>query len=777
MTAAERGPHSGKRAIRFGAYATVLVGLVSAGDRAYGAAAAEASASGPEQLQEITVTATRRSETALAAPIAISAYSGQELTTYGVQSLQDLNKVDASIQVTNFGSTQQQIVIRGISSSIAATTGLYLDESPLQGGFQNNFRGDGTPGLRLIDVERVEVLKGPQGTLFGSGSMDGTLRVISNKPELSRFGGSLTAEGANVSNGNAYFDGNLVLNLPIISDTLAVRLVGWGEAGGGYVDQFINGRTINNINNVNLHGVRGTVLWQATKDFSLTASVNYQNSGANGAQYWDLPLGPYHNNETSLSPYHDDYTLWNVTARYDLHFGELLAIGTHGRKRTQQPFDSTPTNCSFGLCPPLVPPLSFVPVLDFDDSTAELRFASKFDGPVQLVVGGYYEKDHSVFQGSAVYDDPNGYVGCYTVTDCEAKGLRNPGNNFGGVPSNFLEFGTIDTTDIDQYAAYAQADWRIIDPLTLTIGARYFSAKIADVAQSTQDIAPPNACNWVFGCVTIPYTTFDGSTNQSKTTYNFALLYRINPDLSLFARAASGFRIGGINTDYNPQNLPQIPLGFAPDSVWDYEAGIKTYFLEHRLYTDLVFYHLDWSDQHLNGVAQGAFSYTLNAGKTKTDGVEFNVNYLVTRGLTLNGAVSYNHARLAEDLPQAATDSGNGGNSGDPIPLSPKWVAAAGGNYEFPITNTFKGYATASVSFRDHTQIGFNPTNTFFAELPSYTLADLKLGVRWEHLDVGVFVRNIGDKAAVAGLFKSVDATRVYSPYPRMIGLSVTGSF
>src|SRR6266446_9317418 len=251
MTAAKRGPHSGKRVFRFAAYATVaLVGVVSAGNRAYGAAAA-AAATGPEQLQEITVTATRRSETALEAPIAISAYSGQELATYGVQSLQDLNKLDASIQVTNFGSTQQQIVIRGISSSIAATTGLYLDESPLQGGFQNNFRGDGTPGLRLIDVERVEVLKGPQGTLFGSGSMDGTLRVISNKPELSRIGGSLTAEAATVSNGNGYFDGNLVVNLPMISDTLAVRLVGWGEAGGGYVDQTINGRTIDKINNVN----------------------------------------------------------------------------------------------------------------------------------------------------------------------------------------------------------------------------------------------------------------------------------------------------------------------------------------------------------------------------------------------------------------------------------------------------------------------------------------------------------------------------------------------
>jgi iron complex outermembrane recepter protein len=776
MTLAELDPHSGKRVIRFGAYATVaLVGLVGAGNR--GAAAAAEAATGPEQLQEVIITATRRSETTLEAPIAISVYSGQELKTYSIESLQDLTKIDASIQVTNFGATQQQIVIRGISSSIAATTGLYLDESPLQGGFQNNFRGDGTPGLRLIDIQRVEVLKGPQGTLFGSGSMDGTLRVISNKPELSRIGGSLTAEGASVSNGNNYFDGNLVVNLPIIDDTLAVRLVGWGEAGGGYVDQFINGRTIDNINNVNLHGARGTILWQANPDLSVTASVNYQNSDVNGAQYWDLPLGPYHNNETSLSPYHDDYLLYNLTARYDLHFGEVLAIGTYGRKRTAQPFDSTPTNCSFGLCPPVVPPLSFVPDLNFNDKTAELRFVSKFNGPVQLVAGAFYEKDHSVFQGSAVYDDANGYVGCYTLAECEAKGLRNPGNNFTGVPANFLEFGTVDTTDIDQAAAYGQVDWKIIDPLTLTVGARYFSAKISDVAQSTQDIAPPNACNWVFGCVTTPYVTFNGSTTQSKTTYNFALLYRINPDVSVYARAASGFRIGGINTDYNPQNLPQIPLGFSPDSLWDYEAGVKAYFLDHRLYTDLTYYHLDWSDQHLNGVANGAFSYTLNAGKTKTDGVELDVNYLIVHGLTVNGSVSYNDARLAEDLPQAATDAGNGGNAGDPIPLTPKWVAAVGGNYEFPINNRFKGYATANANFRDHTQIGFNSTNLFYAELPSYTLVDVKFGVRWDHFDVGAFVRNIADKAAVAGLFKSVDATRVYSPYPRMIGLAVTGSF
>ena len=134
-----------------------------------------------------------------------------------------------------------------------------------------------------------------------------------------------------------------------------------------------------------------------------------------------------------------------------------------------------------------------------------------------------------------------------------------PGNNFAPVPANYLEFGTIDNLDVDQYAAYAQADWKIIDPLTLTLGARYFSATIKDVSLSTQDIAPPNACNWVEGCVTTPYVTFAGSDRQTKPTYNIALLYSLTPEVNLYARAASGFRIGGINTDYNPVNLPGLP--------------------------------------------------------------------------------------------------------------------------------------------------------------------------------------------------------------------------
>jgi iron complex outermembrane receptor protein len=763
------------------AYISVAAAIcVAIQSRAYAAAAdtaTQAASAGSDQLEEITVTATRRAETAFETPIAIDAISGQTLQTYGVTSFQDLNKIDSSVTVNNFGAVQQQIVIRGISSNIAQTTGLYLDESPLVGGFQNNFRGDGSPGIRLIDVERVEVLKGPQGTLFGSGSMDGTLRVITNKPNLTSIGGSLSVDAGAVANGNGLYDGNFVLNLPIVDDKFGLRFVGWGETGGGFIDQTINGRTIDKINNVNLKGARFSALWQVNSDFSLVGSVNYQNSDVNGAQAWNPSVGAYNNAEPSLEPYHDDYTLYNVTGHYDLHFGEVLAIFTHGRKRTLQPFDSTPTNCGFNLCPPVVPPLSFVPDLDFNDTTAELRFVSKFSGPIQLVAGGYYEKDKGDFQGSAIYDNANGYVGCIDLVDCESRGLRNPGNNFTGIPANFLEFGTIDNTNIDQYAGYAQIDWTISNPLILTIGARYFSATIKDTTQSTQDIAPPNACNWVQGCVTTPYVTFNGSTDQSKTTYNFALLYKATPDVNFYLRAASGFRIGGINTDYNPANLPQIPLGFQPDSLWDYEGGVKTYFLERRLYLDLTYYHIDWSNQHINAIAEGAFEYTLNAGKTTTDGVELDLNYLVARGLTINAAVSYNDARLAENLPEAATAAGNGGNKGDPLPLSPKVVASVAGRYDFPIGNGVGGYTTASVNYRDHTQLGFNSTNTFYATLPSFVLADLKAGVKWSRYDVAVFVRNLTNKAAYEGLQKTTDGTRIYSPYPRTIGVSFTGSF
>jgi iron complex outermembrane recepter protein len=779
MRAAEFVFRRRDRAIRAVVYISIAAAsLVATQSRAYAQAAdTVVTMADRDQLQEITITATRRAETAFETPVAITAFSGQTLQNFGVTSLQDLNKVTSSVTVNNFGASQQQLVIRGISSDIAATTGLYLDEYPLVGGFQNNFRGDGTPGIRLIDVERLEVLKGPQGTLFGSGSMAGTVRVITNRPNLTSIGGSLSVDAGAVSNGNGLYEGNFVLNLPVITDQVGVRFVGWGETGGGFVDQTINGGTIENINNVNLKGGRISALWQVNSDFSLIGSVNYQDADVNGVQAWNPSVGPYNNIEQSLQPYHDDYTLYNLTAHYDLHVGDVYAIGTHGRKRTLQPFDSTPTNCGFGLCPPIVPPLSFVPDLDFNNTTAELRFVSKFSGPIQLVAGGYYEKDKSDFQGSAIYNNPSGHVGCLNLVDCENRGLRNPGNNFTGIPVNFLEFGTIDNTDIDQYAGYAQLDWTIIDPLILTVGARYFSATINDTTQSTQDIAPPNACNWVEGCVTTPYVTFDGSTKQSKTTYNFALLYKATPDTNFYLRAASGFRIGGINTDYNPANLPQIPLGFEPDSLWDYEGGVKTYFLARRLYVDLTYYHIDWSNQHINAIAEGAFEYTLNAGKTTTDGVELDINYLVTRGLTIKAAVSYNDARLAEDLPPAATAAGNGGNKGDPLPLSPKVVASVAGTYDFPLSNGLRGYTTANVNYRDHTQIGFNSTNTFYTTLPSFVLADFRAGVKFSRYDVGIFVRNLTNKDAYEGLQKTTDGTRIFSPYPRTIGVSFTGSF
>jgi iron complex outermembrane receptor protein len=756
--------------------AASAMGVLASQGQAYAASGDTAASGAGDELTEIIVTATRRTETTANTPIAIDAFSGQTLQTYGVESLQDLNKIDASVTINNFGAVQQQLVIRGISSNIAATTGLYLDESPLLGGFQNNFRGDGTPGIRLIDVDHIEVLKGPQGTLFGSGSMDGTLRVISNKPNLSTVGGSIALDAATVQHGNGYFDGNIVVNVPIVNDTFGLRLVGWGESGGGFIDQMINGKTLKNVNNETLKGGRLTALWKPASDLTFTGSVTYQAANVDGAQAWNPSAGTYNNNETSLEPYNDDYLLFNVTANYALDFGEIVGVFTHGVNSTVQSFDSTPTNCGFMLCPPVVPPLSFIPELHFADTTGELRFVSKFSGPVQLVAGVYYESDKSTFNGSAVYDSANGNPACIDVPDCEAKGLRNPGNNFTGVPANYLEFGTIDNLNVDQYAVYGQVDWKIIEPLTLTLGARYFSATIKDLTFSTQDIAPPNACNWVFGCVTTPYVTFSGSDRQTKTTYNIALLYKLTADVNLYARAASGFRIGGINTDYNPVNLPGVPLGFQPDSLWDYEAGIKAYFLDRKLYLDLAYYHIDWTNEQINAIAEGAFEYTLNAGKTATDGVEFDVNYLLARGLTVTGAVSYNNARLAQALPPEVTAAGNGGNKGDPIPLSPKLVASIGGTDEFAIVNDIAGYVTANVSYRDHSQLGFNSTDQFYAQLPSYVLADLRAGVRWSKYDLGLFIRNIGDKAAYSGLQKSTDGTRVFSPRPRTIGLSFNGS-
>jgi iron complex outermembrane recepter protein len=757
-----------------------------------------------DTVETVTVTAERRgSEDILSTPMAVDAFSGQLLERVGVQSLQDLSRIDPSLQVQQYGVNQEQIFIRGISSNVGQTTGVYVDEAPLKGGFNSNIYGDNTPVLAMHDVERVEVLKGPQGTLFGTGSMDGTVRVITNKPDLDDFGGMGEGSVAGVDGGDVYFDGSGVLNVPIVKGQLGVRLVAWGANGGGFIDQTIDGTTRTNVNDQHMWGGRGETLWEPTSRFSLLATVNYQDTRVDGSQSWTQYVGAlnvrggpetgpypaYQNHSPTQEPYDSRYLLATVTGQYDLDFGSIIATSSYGNKNELFLYDGTPGDCSYNLCAGSAAyPAGFSAWSRFADYTDEIRFSSDFAGPVQLVAGAYYDQDILNYNQMEVHANlATGIPYCYTDVECNTLGLVKPG--YGNSP---VQFATGDRFRVNQYALYGQVDWKIIPSLTATLGARYFSAGLHDETLTQQNISPTQTPNgydggYVLGDITVPYVSAASQSVESKPTFNFSLLWQVDPNISLYARAASGFRIGGINESaiVAAQEGTTIPGSFGPDSLWDYEGGIKAYFLDQRLFFDLSVYHIDWSGQQESAVAS-VYDYTINVGSSSIDGLELSSTFRPTQELTLSGSVTYVDAALSQNLPQTVVAAGTPGVTGDRMPYIPRLSISGQGEYDHPLSDTVAGYLQSDFTYHGNSFSAFQPStpaqiaagqNDYYTALPSYFLLDLRAGIRFDQYDLSVYAQNVTNSLAVLGVHADHDGTRIYPAAPLTVGVHLAAHF
>ena len=735
---------------------------------------------GVSVTDDVVVTATRREQALQDIPLAVSSYSGEALEDLGVTSLQDLAKVDATFAAQNYGAAFNQFIIRGVQSDIGSTVGMYLDEVPLTGGSATEGGGDGKPGLRLYDLARVEVLRGPQGTLFGSGSMSGTLRVITAQPEFDEFSGALAVSGASVNDGNPLYMGDGMLNIPIIQDKLALRVVGWGEQGGGYIDQTVpSGLQYDDVNDVDVRGMRAQLAFRPIDPLTITAGWVRQEIDVDGSQNWHLAEGPYRSLAQTVEPYSDQYDLYSLTATWDVPYGTFTGAVSKTEQENWRPEDTTPTANSFGV--PFLTSLSNFQ--DYENQTAEIRFASDFEGPFQFVVGAYSEESTTTIETNAlVADDTTGALECVDYRSCHAAGLE----------AN-VEFSTLDERDVEQYAIYAQGDYALTEAVTLTLGARYYSADITDRGITQQDVfaedpicstyyvyrgfGPPNLCGYAFGDVTVPYSRGESESSENETSYNASLLWEANDDLSFYARAASGFRIGGVNNSTLLAGSAgvDIPGTYEPDSLWSYELGTKAFFMQRRGFVDFSIYRIDWDQQQLNATdASGAFDFTLNAGATEINGAEIQVMFEPIDGLQLGAGLVYTDATLAEDLP---ANVGAIGFSGDKVPRVAELGGSARAEYAWSVLTSSEAYVQGALSYRDSSATAFNPSDPNYVEVDSYTLLDAALGLRHNEMDVRLFVNNLSDEAAQYAVDVSPDGQRVYSPRPRTIGVRVSTSF
>jgi len=708
-------------------------------------------------LEELVVTATKRETTLKDTPAAIAAVSGDAIRESQSFSLESFTRLDPSIQVNNRGVGDNQIIVRGIASSGKPTVGLYYDEAVITGlGLDGG--SDNQPNIQLHDLERIEILKGPQGTLFGAGSMSGTVRFITNKPNLSKQSFGFTGSAASVKDGNALYQGEAVANLPIAEDKVGLRAVVWGDTGGGYIEQVRNGTRHDDVNDQTVWGTRLTLGSKLSDNLTLTLMGLYQESEADGSQYFEFGRDDYQNISPTKEPFDDEIKLFSAVADYDAGFGTFTGTVSYMDRELFLSRDSTPTATRFNLGVDL----AYHQDQDISNLSSEFRFSSAFDGPAQVVAGVFYAEQESDARNAAlVADRATGAARCTFHADCVSAGFARDDIN-----------SATGNVTIDQFAAFAQTDYQFTDQLTATLGLRYYTADIGQRTITTQALRHP-----VFSPVqTADVLSLDEDTSENEMSYNFALTYKLTGDTTLYSRIASGFRPGGANdSDAAAQQGVIAPAKYESDTLWSYEVGAKTYFMRRMFYTEVALYRINWSDQQISVTDPGGtFVYIANAGKSYVNGFEFQINAQPTDSLSFNLGATYTDSKLSEDMPSTAQTSGF---DGDRIPYTPKWSYAGQVQYEVPFSSALTGYASTNFNYRGESFTNFNSQSDDYQKLDSYFLVGLRAGVRVDSWDAGLFVDNVTDEVPQIGLRVTGDGYRVYTTRPRTVGLRVSTNF
>lgn len=741
-----------------------------------GAPSAEASDSQSDNtIADIIVTATKRGDEALRnVPIAIQALTGDTLLKSGASQFSDYATRVPSLSFQDLGPGDKKYIIRGVNSTGAATVGAYYDEAVISADNRND-GGGRNADIRLFDIERIEVLKGPQGTLYGASSESGTIRIITKKPDSHEFGGYIAGELSSTHKGGTNYDVNGALNLPIVEGKLAARVVGWFIDDSGFIDQTrVPSGRLNNVNNDRTSGGRASLRYTPTDNFSLTASATIQKTHSDGSSRFTpagtqsfstvgfpaVPGGDLINTDLTRSPLDDKIKVYSLTGEYNFAGGSIVATTNYFDRSLLFNFDSSPILFFFGVP---IPGITIQPQSRRIWSN-ELRYASKFDGPFNFVVGGFYSHEKSDFDVQVVRSndlgEPRGPFSRLNSDDA----LSNPnGNTF---------FGRFDNNSLTQYAVFGEATFAFTPELKATVGARYFHNKLDSSQETTHPFGGfgPN-----------PPGVLKNSATDHKTTFKGNLSWKPNEDVLVYATAAQGFRTGGLNQ----ADLPfasGIPRSYDSDSLWNYELGTKLTLADKRLRIDAAVYHIDWSNIQVRAVdATGAFPFTTNAGSASVDGIEADINALVARGVTIAAGGSYQNAKLTSDQPGPTPRPGNLGLDGDRIPNVPRFSGSINLDVDRPLSSSFNYLIHADVSYHDssHTTLAANTTrDPFDVRLQSYALVNLRLGIKNDLWTAAVFARNLFDKRAqVDAISSSQDPLALITVRPQTFGVSVSRKF
>ena len=720
-----------------------------------GACAADAATgAAPLRLEEVVVTAEKRSERAIDVPMSVSAIDAADLATNGYSQLKDYFDEVPGLSVSARGSGRTTLVLRGITTSNTGnpTVGVTIDNAPFGESASN---AQMVPDIDPFDLDHIEVLRGPQGTLYGASSIGGLLKYVMAKPNTAGFSARTEVDGSSTQHGGNGYGVRGVVNIPV-SDSFALRLSAFKRQDAGYIFDPLQNRS--NVNEGQVDGGRLAALWRINDAVSIQSSALIQESSSGGTSDVDVdfhyqPLyGRYqHERLPGTDGFHGSIHFFDTTIKANLGWGNLEATSAYEQLRHVGPQDVTGTFgglAAFIFQLPQPPGVGIVNNTRFNQFSQELRLSSPDDGrKFQWLYGLFY-----------VTNDSEIYQEIYEADLSTGARIGLPPLFAGPTPSTYRE-----------YAGFANFDYQLTSRFDIQVGGRY-SKNIQDFIATSS--GPLN------GGVTSIQT---GLSSGNAFTYQVSPRYKISDNVQAYARIASGYRPGGPNGI-----IPGIviPLSYKSDTTVNYELGLKGEFLDHTLTLETALYYIDWHDiQVLLTDQQNGSSYTTNAGTAKSQGVEASINWTPLRGLDIVASASYTDAKLTQNL-QSGTDENGAptytGFSGDALPYSSKESGSLSVRQTFPLTGDFSGFVGGVASYVGERLGNFaNTPVTPRFRLPGYLTADLRTGIEAKDWAVTLYLKNVGDKMGYVNA-QARNATTGISAYgvsliqPRTVGLTIT---
>jgi outer membrane receptor protein involved in Fe transport len=659
------------------------------------------------QSDEIVVTAQKRSELIQDVPLSVTAFSAETIEQSGITDFRDYAIRTPNIAFSYSNSMtagSQAIAIRGVFG--ANTTGVYLDEVPLPSSVDP----------RVADVQRIEVLRGPQGTLYGARSMGGTVRIITEQPDLSEFSGSIRGGTSYTREGDWNAMSDASINIPIAEDVFAVRASLFYDYQSGVFDRVASadapvdfGVSENVDGSQQIGGQIAARLSLLDHRLTLTPRATFQNGDTFGRSYADFAPGNFEQERLFDvdEKGENDWRLYSLTGEYETDFGTFVS-STSQFTRDYNDSEDFAEFASFAFGVP--PSFSVIRAsVDFEAFAQELRFVSDFDGPLQLTLGAFYQDTDTVlvFPPTAV------------------------GDTFDNIFSQRLR------TQVDETAVFGEARYALTDRLHVTLGARWFDNSV--VFDGEQD-----------GIAVSP-DSFAGTQNESDINPKYQIEYDVSDDILLYANAAKGFRIGGVNSYSNLLCAPDLAtLGlsgdevqsFNSDSLWSYELGAKTSWAQNRLTLNGAAYSIDWSGlQQLVPLPGCGFNLTLNAGRAEIQGFELEARWRITDALTLSAGAGYADSEV--------TSAGGFEDSiltGVPVQQVPDWTYTAAFDYDFEL-GSLPGYLHIEYSHVGESTSANNDAVNRRVR-PAYDITNMRMGLDVGAWTLAVFADNVFDEHA-----------------------------